>query len=55
MHVKCYVMKAVCYDLIYYRVIKSERSTIILSLCVTLFFAYLVFLVGVSRTENKVI
>lgn len=36
------------------RSIKSPRTTIHLHLCISLFTATLIFLVGISRTENKV-
>ncbi|KAG1931366.1 adhesion G protein-coupled receptor E1 [Pimephales promelas] len=36
------------------RSIQSTRNTIHLHLCVSLFIAYFVFLVGIARTENKV-
>ncbi|KAL0993234.1 hypothetical protein UPYG_G00105000 [Umbra pygmaea] len=35
------------------RAIRSTRNTIHLNLCISLFIANLVFLVGISRTENK--
>uniref|UniRef100_A0A671T4M9 Si:ch211-241f5.3 n=1 Tax=Sinocyclocheilus anshuiensis TaxID=1608454 RepID=A0A671T4M9_9TELE len=34
--------------------IQSTRNTIHLHLCISLFIAYFVFLVGITRTENKV-
>lgn len=40
-----------CFD---FRVLKSERSMILINLCVTLFIAYLVFLVGVNKTGSQV-
>uniref|UniRef100_A0A8C1JV64 Si:ch211-241f5.3 n=1 Tax=Cyprinus carpio TaxID=7962 RepID=A0A8C1JV64_CYPCA len=36
------------------RSIQSTRNTIHLHLCISLFIAYFVFLVGITRTENKV-
>ncbi|KAL0197008.1 hypothetical protein M9458_005548, partial [Cirrhinus mrigala] len=36
------------------RSIQSTRSTIHLHLCISLFIGYFVFLVGITRTENKV-
>ncbi|XP_026104058.1 CD97 antigen isoform X2 [Carassius auratus] len=36
------------------RSIQSTRNTIHLHLCISLFIAYFVFLVGISRTENEV-
>ncbi|XP_057202502.1 adhesion G protein-coupled receptor E2 isoform X2 [Triplophysa rosa] len=36
------------------RSIQSTRNTIHLHLCITLFIAYFIFLVGITRTENKV-
>nr|XP_055037183.1 adhesion G protein-coupled receptor E1 [Misgurnus anguillicaudatus] len=36
------------------RSIQCTRNTIHLHLCITLFIAYFIFLVGITRTENKV-
>lgn len=36
------------------RSIQSTRNTIHMHLCISLFIAYFVFLVGITRTENKV-
>lgn len=36
------------------RSIQSTRNTIHLHLCITLFIAYFIFLVGITHTENKV-
>ncbi|XP_053397807.1 adhesion G protein-coupled receptor L3-like [Mercenaria mercenaria] len=33
--------------------LKSERTTLLIHLCVALFVAYIVFLAGINRTENK--
>ncbi|XP_069141358.1 uncharacterized protein [Argopecten irradians] len=39
--------------LAYWRYVRSDRATILMHLCIALFAAYLLFLVGVNRTENK--
>ncbi|XP_077069687.1 adhesion G protein-coupled receptor E5 [Siphateles boraxobius] len=45
----------ICIATFYFvRSIQSTRNTIHLHLCVSLFIAYFVFLVGIARTENKV-
>lgn len=49
----CLVVTIVVY-IFYWKVLKSERSMILINLCVTLFIAYLVFLVGVNKTGSQV-
>jgi hypothetical protein len=36
------------------RLVKSDRSTILVNLCIALILSYTLFLIGVNRTENKV-
>ena len=52
--VLCLFVVCLFFFFIRFRKIKSERSMILLNLCITLFIAYLVFLIGVNETENKV-
>ncbi|XP_073694059.1 adhesion G protein-coupled receptor E5 isoform X2 [Garra rufa] len=45
----------ICITTFYFvRSIQSTRNTIHLHLCISLFIGYFVFLVGITRTENKV-
>jgi hypothetical protein len=37
-----------------FRLVKSDRSTILVNLCIALILSYTLFLIGVNRTENKV-
>ncbi|XP_052275552.1 adhesion G protein-coupled receptor E5-like [Dreissena polymorpha] len=47
------VATAIAY-LYFWRLVKSDRATLLIHLCVTLFVAYLVFLIGIQRTEYTV-
>lgn len=40
--------------IINFRYLRNDRTTILMNLCVSLFFAYIVFLAGIDRTESKV-
>ncbi|KAL4233754.1 G-protein coupled receptor 2 [Mactra antiquata] len=38
-----------------WRYVRNDRTTILMNLCISLFFAYVVFLAGIERTESKVV
>lgn len=49
----CLFVTIVVYGVLW-RYVKSDRSVVLVNLCVVLLLAYVVFLAGVSRTENEI-
>ncbi|XP_060080231.1 adhesion G-protein coupled receptor D1-like [Ylistrum balloti] len=48
-----FLLTTIVVYLSYWRYVRSDRATILMHLCVALLAAYLLFLVGINRTENK--
>ncbi|CAG2255062.1 unnamed protein product [Mytilus edulis] len=48
-----FLLVTVIIYIVFWRYLKSDRSTILVNLCVALILSYTLFLVGVTQTENK--